>query len=74
MVVKRELPEDLATTLRQLVMNGSIRIAGTLLHSYCRRSYQVDDETAARWMQIYFYREFPNQLQTHLKRTASKVK
>lgn len=73
MVVKRGLPEELATTLRQLVMNGNIRIAGTLLYSYCRRVYQVDDETAARWMQAYFYREFPQQLQRHLKRTAANA-
>ncbi|WP_127483786.1 hypothetical protein [Paenibacillus ehimensis] len=73
MVVKRGLPEELATTLRQLVMNGSIRIAGTLLYSYCRRVYQVDDATAARWMQVYFYREFPQQLQRYLKRTAKNA-
>lgn len=73
MVVKRGLPEALTTNLRQLVMNGSISIAGTLLYSYCRRVYQVDDVTAARWMQIYFHREFPDQLQRHLKRTATKA-
>jgi len=73
MVVKRGLPEELATTLRQLVMNGSIRIAGILLYSYCRRVYQVDDATAARWMQVYFYREFPQCLQRHLKRTATNA-
>lgn len=46
MVVKRGLPEELTTLLKQLVMNGQVRIAGHVLYSYCRRFYGVDDETA----------------------------
>ncbi|MGN7384089.1 hypothetical protein [Paenibacillus sp. SAFN-117] len=70
MVVKKGLPIELQELLKQLVMNGHIRIAGTVLHVYCRRMYQVDDETAARWMVTYFHREFPQQLKRHRDRIA----
>lgn len=70
MVVKRGLPEELTTLLKQLVMNGQVRIAGHVLYSYCRRFYGVDDETAARWIVIYFRREFPQQIERHQKRIA----
>jgi len=65
MVVKCGLSEELTTVLKQLVMNGSIRVAGTLLYTYCQRFYQVDEATAIRWMIAYFNREFPQQLQRH---------
>lgn len=65
MVVKKGLPVDMQELLKQLVMNGGIRMAGTVLHVYCRRTYQVDEETAARWMIAYFRREFPQQLERH---------
>ncbi|MFC6334262.1 hypothetical protein ACFP56_16660 [Paenibacillus septentrionalis] len=70
MVVKKGLPVEMQELLKQLVMNGHIRIAGTVLYVYCRRMYQVDDETAARWMVTYFHREFPQQLQRHRDRTG----
>ncbi|TBL69788.1 hypothetical protein EYB31_35015 [Paenibacillus thalictri] len=70
MVEKCGLPEELTTVLKQLVMNGGIRMAGILLYSYCRRIYQVDDSTAARWMTAYFHREFPQQLQRHQMQVA----
>lgn len=71
MVVKRGLPEALTQVLRQLVMNGQFRIAGIVLHTYCLRTYSVDEETAARWIVTYFHREFPQQLQKHRKRTVT---
>lgn len=58
MVVKKGLPEPVVTVLRRLVMNGDAKIAGLVLHTYCRRIYGVDEETATRWMLAYFRREF----------------
>lgn len=66
---KRELSADMQTLLKQLVVNGDIRMAGTVLYAYCRRAYQVNDETAARWMVAYFHREFPREMERH----ASKL-
>lgn len=70
MVVKKGLPEDVSTALKQLVMNGHFSMAGRVLLTYCRRTYGVDEETAARWTVAYFQREFPQQLQRHRKRLA----
>ncbi len=70
MVVKKGLPAEMQELLKQLVMNGGIRMAGTVLYTYCRRMYQVDDDTAARWMVAYFEREFPRQLKRHRDRIA----
>lgn len=69
MVEKKGLPHELVELLKQLVMNGSVRIAGIVLHAYCRRFYQVDEETAARWMIAYFRREYPQQWQKQCSRT-----
>jgi len=68
MVVKKGLSSEMEELLRQLVMNGGIRMAGTVLYVYCRRKYQVDEDTAARWMTAYFRREFPQQLQRYQDR------
>lgn len=67
MVEKRGLPEDLTTLLKQLVMNDQVRMAGHVLYTYCRRFYGVDDETAARWIVVYFQREFPTHFERHRK-------
>jgi len=65
MVKRTGLPDDLKELLKQLVMNGSIRIAGMVLYAYCRRMYHADEETASRWMLIYFTREYPHQWQRY---------
>lgn len=70
MVVKKGLPPEMQELLKQLVMNGHIRMAGTVLYVYCLRIYHVDDEVAVRWMVAYFHREFPQQLQRHRDRIA----
>ena len=70
MVIKQGLPVEMEELLKQLVMNGGIRMAGTVLFVYCRRMYQVEEDTAARWMIAYFRREFPQQLQRHQDRIA----
>ncbi|OBZ17103.1 hypothetical protein [Bacillus sp. FJAT-26390] len=70
MVVKKGLPDDVSTVLKQLVMNGHFSMAGRVLLTYCRRTYDVDEETAARWTVVYFQREFPQQLQKYRKRLA----
>lgn len=70
MVVKKGLPDEVSTLLKQLVMNGHFCMAGRVLHAYCCRTYSVDEETAARWIVVYFQREFPQQLQKHQKRLA----
>ncbi|UQZ84538.1 hypothetical protein SK3146_03793 [Paenibacillus konkukensis] len=70
MVIKQGLPVEMEELLKQLVMNGGIRMAGTVLFVYCRRMYQVDEDTAARWMIAYFRREFPQQLQRYQERIA----
>lgn len=68
MVVKKGLSVEMEELLRQLVMNGGIRMAGTVLYVYCQRMYQVDEDTAVRWMKSYFRREYPEQLQRHQDR------
>ena len=73
MVAKRGLPEEMSTLLKQLVMNGQVRMAGHVLYAYCRRIYGVDDETAARWIVIYFRREFPTQLDRHERRISKSL-
>ncbi|WP_159887561.1 hypothetical protein [Paenibacillus puerhi] len=70
MIVKKGLPEELATLLRQLVVNGSIRIAGTTLFVYFKRCWQLDDDLAAYYMRRYFEKYYGNQLQRHRERTA----
>lgn len=70
MVVKKGLPAEMQELLKQLVMNGGIHMAGTVLYAYCRRMFQVDEDTAARWMIAYFRREFPQQLERHQVRIA----
>lgn len=70
MAVKKGLPVEMEELLKQLVMNGDIRMAGIVLFAYCRRMYQVDEGTAARWMVAYFEREFPRQLQRYRNRIA----
>ena len=70
MVVRKGLPAEMQELLKQLVINGGIRMAGTVLYAYCRRMYQVDEVTAARWMVAYFKREFPQQVQRHQARIA----
>ncbi|WP_037285740.1 hypothetical protein [Saccharibacillus sacchari] len=69
MAVKENLPIAMQELLRQLVVNGDIRMAGIVLYAYCRRKYQANDETAARWMVAYFRREFPHEMERH----ASKL-
>ncbi|MFC5405098.1 hypothetical protein [Cohnella soli] len=70
MVVKRGLPEEMSTLLKQLVMNGHIRMAGTVLHTYLMKKYELDEVTAAEWIVVYFRREFPRQLSRHQEKTA----
>ncbi|QNK57445.1 hypothetical protein [Paenibacillus sp. PAMC21692] len=72
MVKRTGLPHDLNELLKQLVMNGSIRIAGTVLYVYCRRMYHADDKTAARWMLAYFARKYPHQWQRYQSSTIGK--
>lgn len=72
MVVKKGLPVEMQELLKQLVMNGHIRMAGTVLYTYCRRMYHVDDEVAIWWMVAYFRREFPQQVQWHRHRLGQK--
>jgi hypothetical protein len=71
MVVRRGLPDELQTLLKRLVANGSVRIAGTLLYTWFRRCWELDDETAAYYMRRYFEKYF-NQLQSHRKRAGAK--
>lgn len=46
MVEKRGLPKDITMLMRQLVMNGHIRMAGTVLYTYFIRCWKLDDEHA----------------------------
>jgi hypothetical protein len=71
MFSRRGLPEELQTLLKQLVVNGSIRIASTLLYAWFRRCWELDDETAATYMVKYFERYFPKQLSRHKQKVAN---
>jgi hypothetical protein len=72
MVVRRGLPEELQTLLKQLVASGSARIAGTLLYAWFRRCWELDEETAAYFMRRYFEKYFSSQLQSHRKHANAK--
>lgn len=65
MVVRKGLPEELRTLLKQLVANGSVRIAGTLLYPWFKRFWELNDETAAYFVRRYFEKYFCRQLQSH---------
>jgi hypothetical protein len=67
---EKKLSKDMQVLLKQLVMNGGIRMAGTVLNTYCRRMYQVEVDTAARWTTAYFEREYPRHLERHRSRKA----
>lgn len=70
MVVKRGLPEEMTLLMKRLVVNGHIRIAGTLLYSYFIRCWQLDEELAAYFMQRYFEKYYAPQLQKHKQLVA----
>lgn len=59
---KKGLPENLITTLRQLVMNGHIQMAGTVLYVYFKRSWKLDDQLSAYYVSRYFTKYFPSQV------------
>jgi hypothetical protein len=67
---KRKLPEDLIVLLKRLVQQGQIRIAGTLLYVYFRRSWQLEDDIAAYYMTRYFEKYHSDHLQKHRQRMA----
>jgi hypothetical protein len=71
-MVKLGLPEDITILIKQLAVNGKVRLAGVILHSYFRRFYNVDDTVAARWISIYFQREFSKEFSKHRSLTATK--
>jgi hypothetical protein len=68
MVGKRGLPDDITVLMRQLVMNGHMRMAGTVLYTYFIRCWKLDDEYAAYYMRRYFEKYFAPQLQRHLQK------
>lgn len=72
MRTKQELSIEMQTLLRQLVVNGGggITMAVVVLQTYCRRMYQVEDETASRWATAYLHREFPQQLKRYREKAA----
>ncbi|HEY4430308.1 MAG TPA: hypothetical protein VGN87_04630 [Paenibacillus sp.] len=68
MVEKRGLPEDITVLMRQLVINGHIRMAVTVLYTYFIRCWKLDNERAAYFMRRYFEKYFAPQLQRHLQK------
>jgi len=58
---KQGLPEELTVTLRQLVMNGHFRMAGTLLYVYFKRCWKLEDDLAGYYVVRYFAKHFPKQ-------------
>lgn len=68
MVVKRGLPKDITVLLRQLVVNGQIRMAGLVLRTYFIREWELEEELANRYVRGYFAKHYPKQLERHLKR------
>jgi hypothetical protein len=67
---KQTIPEELTTLLRQLVVNGSIRIAGIVLYVYFRRCWKLGDELAAYYVVRYFKKYYPRQLSKHQQQRA----
>lgn len=59
------IADDFRLLLKQLVINDSIRIAGTMLFVYFKRNWRIDDELAAHYVVRYFQKYFPNQLSRH---------
>jgi hypothetical protein len=65
---KQKLPEDLIVLLRQLVVQGQIRIGGTLLFVYLKREWHLEDELAAYYMRRYFEKYYGDHVQKHRQR------
>lgn len=70
MASNKQLPEELIVLLRQLVMQGQIRIAGMVLQSYFLRFWKIDRELAEHYVVRYFRKYYPSQLSKHQKRKA----
>lgn len=65
MVVRRGLPEEMTMLLRQLVMNGHFRIAGTVLFIFFKRNWSLEDDLAAHYVVRYFRKYYPAHLERH---------
>ncbi len=55
------LYEDLTTTMKQLVMNGHLKMDGTVLYVYFLRFWKLDYELAAYYVVRYFGKYYPKQ-------------
>jgi hypothetical protein len=67
---KPKLPEDLIVLLRQLVIQGQIRIAAHVLYTYLRREWRLEDEMAAYYMRRYFDKYYADHVSKHRERMA----
>ncbi|MFF2909775.1 hypothetical protein [Paenibacillus sp. NPDC057934] len=64
------LSDELTATMKQLVMNGHLKMAGTVLHVYFLRCWQLEDELAAYYVVRYFGKYYPKQLEKYRKQTT----
>lgn len=59
------ISEDMTALLKQLVINGSLHVAGIVLLVYFKRVWKIDDDLAAHYVVRYFQKHFPKQLARH---------
>lgn len=65
---KQQIADEMATLLRQLVMQNQLVIAAHVLGVYFLRIWKIDEELANRYVRGYFAKYYPKQLERHLKR------
>lgn len=70
---KRELPEDMEKLLCQLVLNGSVPMAGRTLQLYACRCLKLDRESANALVLQYFEEVFPKELK-HRRNKHKRLK
>ncbi|RUS48854.1 hypothetical protein [Cohnella sp. AR92] len=67
---QQSISDDMKSLLKQLIINGSTRIAETVLFVYFQRNWKIDDNLAAHYVVRYFQKYFPKQLAKHQQSRA----
>ena len=72
MAEKKPWSEEIITLIRQLVVNGHLRMAAHVLQNYFIRSWKVEEELAHKYMQVYFYKYYSDEVEHYQKQVARK--